>query len=684
MANINLKEMYAIAAQHYLAGHHEKAAATYRRILKIEPDRTDAVHLLGKIEFARRKFDTALELFERCLDMVSDDDLKLLTASHRMRGEVLRSLGRHADAVEACRKALSLQPDSTPALISMGAALRGLGRLDDALACLDCVIKLEPEMAVAHNNRGNVLREMGRSAEAIASYRHALAINPRMIEAHNNLANELRNLGELEEAIALYEQALSMRPDDPVFLVNLFNVLSYACAWERRAWVANRLAKVTDDQVQRGALVTETPFLCTLRTDDPALLYDMGSAATVAASRKAPTQRSDWHKTVASPKASDRLRVGYFIDGLDNQPARRKLQTLAQSHDRDRFTVFAYCCGNELNRQNQIERVCDGYTNLRQLDDVEAAKRIAADGLDVLVDLSGHQPGGRLGIVSQRPAPVQLTWPNLVVTTGPSCADFLVTDNVTVPPADADHFGESLLYLPAGHQALGHESLPIPSRPDRQSLGLPSEGTVFACFGRALRFDPEAFDCWMKILAAVPDSVLWLGRMNRLTVTNLRAAAEASGIDPDRLIIAGRSRAKTSHLSRLACVDVWLDTHKQSSDMALMDALWAGVPAITFAGKTAPSRAGASLMKAAGQDGLVVDGPRDYVALAIDLARQPERRAQIAADLVAGRDAGALFDKAVVISRFEQMLERVAGREPELAMLETKLPSHAGVAGAAV
>ena len=235
MANINLKELYGIAAQHYLAGHHGKAAATYRRILKIEPDRADAVHLLGKIEYARRRFETALELFDQCLTMASEDDLKLLTASHRMRGETLRMLNRHADAVAACRTALDLQPDSTSALLSMGAALRGLGRLDDALACLDCVIKLDPKLAPAYNNRGNVLREMGRSAEAIASYRYALAINPRMVDAHNNLANELRNSGELEDAIASYEQALSMRPDDPAFLVNLFNVLSYACAWERRA-----------------------------------------------------------------------------------------------------------------------------------------------------------------------------------------------------------------------------------------------------------------------------------------------------------------------------------------------------------------------------------------------------------------------------------------------------------------
>ena len=201
----------------------------------------------------------------------------------------------------------------------------------------------------------------------------------------------------------------------------------------------------------------------------------------------------------------------------------------------------------------------------------------------------------------------------------------------------------------------------------------------------AVRFDldPLAFECWMKILAAMPDSVLWFGRMNRLTVTNLRAAAAAAGIDPNRLIVAGRSRAKTSHLSRLACVDVWLDTCNQSSDMAMMDALWAGVPAVTFAGKSAPARTGASLLKAAGQDGLIADHPKAYVTLAVELAQQPARRAEIAAQLAEGRHAGALFDKAVVISRFEQMLERVAGREPERAVLENRLPSHAGIAGAA-
>jgi len=684
MANVNLKEMFSVAAEHYLAGHRDKAAATYRRILKIEPNNPDALHLLGKMDLIQGRYDSAMNFFDRSITASAADDLRLRLASHNMRGETLRAQGRFSDAVLACRQALDLNPDYTPALINMAAALRQLGRLDEALACLDRVIEIEPESAEAHNNRGIVLRQRGDSREAVAAFTQALLFNPRLIQAHNSLANELRSLGELEESIASYERALALQPDSPAILVNLFQVLSYACAWDRRRWVAGRLAKVTKDQIERGALVTESPFVYSLRGEDPALLHDIGVTAATAAARKAPTPRNDWHEQLVNRPTSSRLRIGYLIDGLDNQPARRKLQTLAERHDRERFSVFAYCCGNELDRRETIERACDGYANLKEMDDIEAAKRIAADGIDILVDLTGHQPGGRLGIVAQRPAPIQLIWPNLPVTTGPACADYFVTDNVTVPPDAAGQFDEALLYLPAGHQALGHESLPVPMTPDRKQEGLPEDGVVFACFGRALRFDSLMFGSWMQILSAVEGSVLWLGRTNRVTVLNLKAEADKAGVDPERLVFAGRSRAKTSHMARLRCVDVWLDTRRQNSEMAMLDALWAGVPAITLMGMTAPGRSGASILRAAGLDSLVADSPRAYVAKAVELARDIDQRASISLQLAAGRETGALFDKAVVISRFEQMLERVSGEPPRMSLPGVSLPAHATTNGAAL
>jgi predicted O-linked N-acetylglucosamine transferase (SPINDLY family) len=684
MANVNLKEMFSVAAEHYLAGHRDKAAATYRRILKIEPSNADALHLLGKMDLIQGRYDSAIDFFDRSLEASAADDLRLRLASYNLRGETLRAQGRFSDALLACRQALDLNPNYTPALINMAAALRQLGRLDEALACLDRVIEIEPESAEAHNNRGIVLRQKGDSREAVAAFSQALLLNPRLIQAHNSLANELRNLGNLEEAIASYERALTLQPDSPAILVNLFQVLSYACAWDRRRWVAGRLAKVTRDQIERGALATESPFVYSLRGEDPGLLHDVAVAAATAAARKAPTPRSDWHDSLAVDRSSSRLRIGYLVDGLDNQPARRKLLTLAQHHDRGRFAVFAYCGGNDLDRQSTIEAACDGYANLKSMDDIEAAKRIAADGIDILVDLAGHQPGGRLGIVAQRPAPIQLVWPNLPVTTGPACADYFVTDNVTVPPAAAAHFDEGLLYLPAGHQALGHEALPVPDAPDRQAHGLPVAGVVFACFGRALRFDPLMFGAWMQILDAVEGSVLWLGRTNRVTVLNLKAETEKAGIDPERVMFAGRSREKTAHMARLRCVDVWLDTRRQSSDMAMLDALWAGVPAVTLAGATAPARGGASLLRAAGLDHLIADTPRAYAAKAVELARDSGQRADIAVRLAAGRELGALFDKAVVISRFEQMLERISGEPQRFPIPRMTLPAQATTTGAAL
>ncbi|MFP5415091.1 MAG: hypothetical protein ACLGG1_08790, partial [Gammaproteobacteria bacterium] len=272
--------------------------------------------------------------------------------------------------------------------------------------------------------------------------------------------------------------------------------------------------------------------------------------------------------------------------------------------------------------------------------------------IDIAVDLSGYTQGSRPGILAQRPAPVQINYLGMPATMGASYIDYIIADAWVIPPEHHPHYSEQILYLPDTYWVTDdsrHIDVHTPSRAD---LSLPEEGFVFCCFNNNYKITPDLFTLWMRLLHQVSGSVLWLLEDNPVAARNLRAQAQLHGIAPERLVFAPRVAAG-AHLARHRLADLCLDTLPYNAHTTACDALWAGLPVVTCAGKTFAGRVAASLLSAAGLPELITRDLDHYAALALELAHNPARLREIRARLAHNRGTCPLF----ATDRFRRHLE---------------------------
>jgi predicted O-linked N-acetylglucosamine transferase (SPINDLY family) len=557
------------------------------------------------------------------------------------RGNALRDLGRGAEALASYDQAFALGLESADTWFHHGNLLAAAQRYGAAVASFDRALAAQPGFAAAAVNRGNALAALGRQAEALASHQLALAAEPGSAEALYGSGLALSALGREPAAAMAFEQALALRPELPWLPgAALLSRLS-ACDWDG---LAERRAALLA-QVARGEPAAD-PFLLLGLVDAPALHRQ--AAATYAA-RQCPDGAA-W--PAAAP--GERIRLGYFSADFHDHATAHLLAELIERHDRSRFEVLGFHFGpaREDAMRRRLRAGFDGFIDLGDLDDQAAAARARKVPLDIAVDLKGYTRDARPGIFAARAAPVQISWLGYPGTMASGCIDYLIGD-ATVTPAEAQpQYRECLVRLPHSYQPNDRQRAIAAECPSRADCGLPADGFVFCCFNNSWKLLPEQFDAWMRVLLAVPGSVLWLIDAGAGVRDNLRREAVGRGVAPERLVFAPRLPL-AQHLARHALADLFLDTLPYNAHTTASDALWAGLPVVTRLSEAFAGRVAASLLRAVGLAELVVAGARDYEALAVALARDPARLAALRQRLVAHRATAPLFDT----DRFARHLE---------------------------
>ena len=302
--------------------------------------------------------------------------------------------------------------------------------------------------------------------------------------------------------------------------------------------------------------------------------------------------------------------------------------------------------------QRRLTRAFDRLFDLRDNSNLEIASLARSLNVDIAVDLCGHTRDNRVGIFALRAAPVQLNYLGYLGTMGASYMDYIVADRTVVTPQTEVHFSEKIIYLPDSHQVNDSKRRIAEKAFTREELGLPRSGFVFCCFNTSYKILPGTFAGWMRILKAVPGSVLFLFAANEATETNLRAQAGSHGVDPQRLVF-GERMAFHEYLARYRTADLFLDTLPYNAGTTAADALWAGLPVLTLSGEAYVSRTAASLLTAIGAPELITSTQQEYEQLAIDLASNPRRLAAIRTRIQNHRPASPLFDTP----RFARNLE---------------------------
>jgi predicted O-linked N-acetylglucosamine transferase (SPINDLY family) len=674
--------LYQQALQAHQSGDIERAEAFYRQVLAQRSGHSDALHNLGLLLFQRGRAGEAEALMRRAV-AVNDR----VAAYHCHHGVILKALGRLEEALQAYTAALRIDPEYAEAHYNRGIGLNDLGRAQEALKAYDKALRNKPKFAEAHNNRGNVLKALGCLEEALKAYEsasqirptyaeahcnrgnvlrtlgkfqeslracdQALRFKPQFAEAHSNRGNALNELGRTEEALEAYDAALRLQPEYAEVLVSCGAALS-ACGRQGEAVQAYEKAlriKPGDTEAHcrlGNALSLLGRFGEALQTYDRALRIDPdyreaasnrlfmlhyleGEQAVGLLSEARRHAGTLWPRVVephvfpARPaETGRRLRVGYVSGDFRRHAVGFFVQDLFARHDRTRIEVWAYPTnGMEDEITARIKASVDHWQPLAGLNDDAAAARIRADGIDVLIDLSGHTAHNRLGVFAQRAAPVQAHYLGFMGSTGVPNMDYWIGDDLLTPGWMADAYAECLWPLPRVWVAYhGAEDAPQPAWSPRD------DGTLWlGSFNTLLKLTPHTVALWARVLHALPEGKLLLKTRELADEGNRDRVLQAfagHGIADGRIELQDRRATPSwpAHMAYYDRLDIALDpVGPVSGGTTSCDALWMGVPVITRLGDRMGSRMSAAMLNAMGCAAWIAEDDEAYIAKAVALAR---------------------------------------------------------------
>jgi predicted O-linked N-acetylglucosamine transferase (SPINDLY family) len=523
-------------------------------------------------------------------------------------------------------------------------------------------IALAPGFAEARLNLGTLYERMNRPDDALTTWQGILTDIPDLatkpalhVQALNNLGRLCEIRKRLPEALDYLTRSLELDPDQPKVITHWVHLRQKLCVWP----VYEAFGGVTAEEQRR-----HTSALAMLgASSDP--------AEQLAASRNFVERRVQAAPEQLAPAAGyahKRIRIGYLSSDLCSHAVAILTAELYELHDRARVEVYAFSWSREDNSplRARVVGAMDHYIRIDRMTDEEAARCIRSHEIDVLVDLHGLTLGARADILGWRPAPVQLTWLGFPGPTAIPGIDYVIADDFVLPPQLEPYFTERPLRMPHTFQ-INDRRRAIGATPTRAANGLPDDAFVFCAFNSNFKITPDVFDAWMRILKQVPDGVLWIVADSDATRANLVREAEARGVAGNRLLFAARV-PPADYLARFRVADLFLDTNPFNGGTTASDALWAGLPVLTWAGQTFCSRMAGSLLSAVGLPELVTHSLQDYEALAVALGNDRARMAALRARLAANRDTSPLFDTPRFVRDYEDLLasvvKRPAGVEP--------------------
>jgi predicted O-linked N-acetylglucosamine transferase (SPINDLY family) len=541
---------------------------------------------------------------------------------------------KHADLSEVLPERLQL----------LGIVCGDLGRGAEAIEHLQRAVRVSPNSASAHFNLGRICLMFQRRKEAAHSLQQATRLTPKNVEAIYLLGTALLLLDLHEQAIEAFTGALELDPAHGPALAGLIEGKQRLAVWTDYQSNKKRLMQDLEQKKPSAG-----PFALLRIFDDPELHL------TIARREAASNRRNGAVRFPTPSLQAKRLRLAYISADFCRHPTSRLMASFFAHHDREKFEVIGVSlCADDGSAIRK--RLVVGFDHLVEAEEKSAQsinEKLRAMDVAIAIDLMGHTQNSRPAIFQKRAAPIQVSYLGYPGTTGAGWMDYIILDPFIATERVRRNLSEKPVILPDCYQINDRERACPETALTRSEYRLPDDGFIFCAFNNIFKITPDIFDIWTRILRSVDGSVLWLLSGKPTVDANLRQEAAARGVSPDRLVFGKRLEAE-EHLSRYRVADLSLDTFPYGGHTTTSDALWMGCPVLTCAGASIAARVAGSLLHTVGLPELATNSLQDYEALAIALAREPERLAQMRATLAARRLTTPLFDTALFARNIEK------------------------------
>lgn len=661
-------------------GRDSEALEFLRRATAADPHDAGAYDNLAGAQVALGKYAEAAQSYDAAIRLEPADSL--LRINH---GKALVKIDRHGEAVTAFARALELEPANTEAQLLRIVSELKLQRFSEALKTCTDILRTQPNFAAVLEARGRAFAGLNQHAEACADFKRALALDSSMAEARVSLAvslfemglhHELLSvldpifasggtnatsgaawnlrgmahdaLGQTREAAEAYERSLQALPDwgDP--LMGAIRISLRNADWSKLTAHGTHARRLID----KGEALS--PFAIVYSQNDP-ILQRRCTERYMA--HLYPPKTPMWH---GGGYGHTRIRLAYASADFHDHPVGRLMNNVIQAHDRNRFELIGVSYGpdDQSALRKKIINGFDQFLNFAGESDENVARWLREREVDILVDLTGYTREGRPGIFAHRPVPIQVNWLGTPGTLGAPYFDYVIADSVLVPPELEESYSEKVVRLPHTFTPGDPSAAQDNDTGARSDEGLPPSGFVFAAFNTPAKITPSVFDVWMRLLARIKGSVLWLRSNQPFVMSNLRREAEARGIDPSRLIFA-HARELSKHKARHKLADLFLDTFPYNGGSTTADALSAGLPVLSCLGRTHTSRMSASMLTSVGLSELVARSLEEYESRAVELAASPQDLGRIRAKLQGELSTSPLFNSRSFCRNLEELYSRL-------------------------
>ncbi|MDP2370081.1 tetratricopeptide repeat protein, partial [Rhodoferax sp.] len=424
----------------------------------------------------------------------------------KLRAAFLVNMARHEEAFHAVRMAAQTLPPDAELFNIAGTLLRGIGQIDQAIGHYFQAVGLNPQAAEVHNNLGGAFMLKGELDHAVTAFRNAVRLSPDYPEANQNLGNALLAKGMPADAIAFQLRSVELNPAQQQALSMACLAMLQSADWRQ----FDRAVPQLQANLGRPGYQAPTPFV-----------FNGLPGSTRAQQRRCAEQfvveqyagfLDQPTRCTSAISGHSRLRIGYLSADFHEHATAYLLAGVLECHDRAQVEVYGYSYGPSTldGMRQRIERACDVFRDIGACSHEAAATLVAADKIDILVDLKGFTENGRPQIAALRPAPVVVNWLGYPGTMGHRrLADYIIGDSVVTPLAHQADYSETLALMPHSYQPTD-AGRKIGAQPSRIEAGLPATGFIFCSFNQIYKITPMVFDLWCRIVAAVPGSVLWL------------------------------------------------------------------------------------------------------------------------------------------------------------------------------
>lgn len=642
---MNPKEKYELLnlAQHYFdSKNYAFSEKILLKIIEKEPFNSKANELLAYIYGNKGEKDQSFEL------------LKLACRQKDCSPEAYYYLGiaqlsrkHYVDAIQSLTNSINLAGEFFEATHELATAYAHIKDFTKSLYYYERCLSFQKNSYELYFNIGRVFDELKRYDDALINYEKAIKLKPHYTEAWINKASCLKNQKKHIHSAQAYIKAFQLASTDNFYLGHAQHQMSLGCDWSNFDQITSKIF----DQIANGQKSAEPFGFQGIGTSENLIQ----ECAKIFSSAKFP-KREDLSKNIYYKHK--KIKLGFLSGEFRTQATTILLIRIWELINKSKFEIYAFDSGanDYSDYRARIEKSFNKIFDISKLSDSEASKLIVSEEIDILIDLNGFFGLSRQGILSMKPAPIQVNYLGFPGTIGSSYIDYIIADKVVIPEKSKPYYSEKIAYLPNCYQPNDNLRAIEDIKFSKSDLGLPENKFIYACFNNPYKINPNTFNIWARILNRVPNSILWLLSSSPETKNNLLKEAASRGIENNRIFFCDHL-PPSKHLARQLCADLFLDTLPYNAHTTCSDALWAGLPVLTLEGTTFPGRVSSSLLKAIELPELITYSEIEYESMAVMLATDSNKLSYLKKKLDANKLVTPLFNSELYTKNIEVIFE---------------------------